>query len=185
MARCLRRRARLGYYDIVGQIDVAVVRGLFVGLCLCAPLQGQTEEQDLDTLRLAAEQGDAEAQDSLGLLHALGQGVSQNMTEAVRLYRLAADQGYAPAQINLGNILSDGRGVPVDEVEAVRFYRLAADQGAAAAQVLRTPIAMPLLRRWTMPREPMRRPSLSSTPLSERRKDESRNLIYGKREILD
>ena len=80
----------------------AVVQGLFVCLCLCEPLHAwqnsqtcepqlsQTEEQDLETLRSAAEQGDAEAQFNLGLMYEQGQGITQDYAEALRWYRLAA-----------------------------------------------------------------------------------------------
>ncbi len=44
MARCLRRRARLDYYD-VGQIDVAVVCALLAGFFLCQPLHASQTSQ--------------------------------------------------------------------------------------------------------------------------------------------
>jgi hypothetical protein len=85
--------------------------------------------------KLAAAQGDADAQCSLGntdarsgVLHAhcclgnlyfRGKGVSQDFVEAARLYKLAADQGYADAQYLLG---------------VVQLFRLAAAQGHAGAQ---------------------------------------------------
>ena len=43
--------------------------------------------------RLAADQGQAEAQFSLGRMYELGRGVPQEDAEAVQWYRLAADQG--------------------------------------------------------------------------------------------
>ena len=49
-----------------------------------------------------AEQGDASAQNNLGLMYATGEGVLQDEAEAVRWYRLAAEQGQADAQNNLG-----------------------------------------------------------------------------------
>ena len=84
--------------------------------------------------RPLAEQGNAVAQYSLGVMYDNGQGVPQDFKEAVRWYRLAADQGNAVAQSNLGFMYGNGRGVPQDFKEAVRWYRLAADQGDAMAQ---------------------------------------------------
>ena len=81
-----------------------------------------------------AEQGDASAQFSLGVMYATGRGVLKDEAEAVRWYRLAAEQGNAAAQFNLGLMYANGEGVLKDEAEAVRWYRLAADQGDAAAQ---------------------------------------------------
>ena len=51
--------------------------------------------------RLAADQGNAEAQFSLGLRYVTGRGVPQDDREAVRWWRLAADQGNAEAQDHL------------------------------------------------------------------------------------
>jgi TPR repeat protein len=51
--------------------------------------------------RLAADQGNTNAQYGLGVCYRSGTGVGQNHAEAVRLWRLAADQGNAQAQSNL------------------------------------------------------------------------------------
>jgi TPR repeat protein len=86
--------------------------------------------------RLAADQGDARAQTSLGVFYELGLGgLARDEQEAARLYRLAADQGDARAQTNLGDLYERGRGGLVqDDREAARLYRLAADQGDAWTQ---------------------------------------------------
>ena len=86
--------------------------------------------------RLAAEQGNAEAQSNLGVMYGNGQGVGQDDAEAVRWYRLAAEQGHAHAQNNLGFMYRDGRGVGQDYAEAARLYRLAAEQGHVVAQAV-------------------------------------------------
>jgi hypothetical protein len=78
--------------------------------------------------RLAAEQGDADAQTSLGTCYAYGLGVVQDRAKAVRYYRLAAEQGHARAQANLANCYAHGSGVAQDPAEAVRSYRLAKAQ---------------------------------------------------------
>jgi TPR repeat protein len=90
---------------------------------------------DLQETRALAEQGDAVAQNNLGLMYANGEGVPQDYVEAVRLYRLAVEQGDATAQYNLGSMYDNGTGVAEDDVEAVRLYRLAAEQGDADAHV--------------------------------------------------
>ena len=144
------------------------VAAVLVGICSLGPstrLQSQQPLADLplDEVRVLAEQGDAAAQFTLGVMYADGRGVSQDDAEAVRWYRLAADQGNADAQYNLGVRSQDdaeavrwyrlaadqgdagaqnnlgarygnGKGVPQDDAEAVRWYRLAADQGNATAQ---------------------------------------------------
>jgi TPR repeat protein len=83
--------------------------------------------------RFAATQGHSNAQNNLGSMFELGQGVAQDYAEAVRLYRLAAAQGNAASQNNLGVMFEDGRGVAQDIAEAIRWYRLAAAQGQALA----------------------------------------------------
>ncbi len=96
--------------------------------------QSQADTKDIETLRRAAEQGDAEAQRTLGVKHVEGDGVPQDDTEAIRWFRLAADQGNAGAQNQLGLMHVQGRGVPQNAVEAVRLWRLAAARGDAGAQ---------------------------------------------------
>ncbi len=65
--------------------------------------------------RLAAEQGDASAQFSLGFMYANGYGVPKDDQAAVQWYRLAEEQGHAKAQSNLGVMYEKGRGVPQAE----------------------------------------------------------------------
>ena len=84
--------------------------------------------------RMAADQGDAAAQYSLGWAYNHGEGVAKDQQEAVRWWRMAAEQGYAVAQTNLGVAYDNGEGVAKDQQEAVRWYRMAADQGYAKAQ---------------------------------------------------
>ena len=63
-----------------------------------------------------AEQGDVDAQFSLGEMSKKGQGVPRDDAEALKWYRRAAAQGHADAQNNLGIIYTLGKGVPVDYV---------------------------------------------------------------------
>jgi TPR repeat protein len=89
---------------------------------------------------LAADQELASAQYSLGLCYELGDGVDEDLGEAVRLYVLAAEQGHDGAQHNLGSCYERGIGVERNLEEAARYYALAADQenpdAAAALQRL-------------------------------------------------
>ena len=104
---------------------------LFRGMCYYSKGQYNLAAQDY---RIAASQGDADAQYKLGWAYTTGEGVPKDGKESVKWFRLAADQGYADAQFSLGQLHTLGRGVPVDEKEAVRWYRLAAGQGLAHAQ---------------------------------------------------
>ena len=85
--------------------------------------------------RLAAEQGDAEAQYRLALMYEQGEGVPENNKQAVKWYRLAAEQGYVEAQYELGVRYMDGNdGVIQDYVYAHMWYNLAASNGAEYAE---------------------------------------------------
>ena len=95
---------------------------------------GFSEDQGIEQLRKAAEDGHVEAQVRLGVKYDLGEGVPEDDSEAVKWYRKAAEQGYASAQFNLGVMYDLGEGVPEDDSEAVKWYRKAAEQGYASAQ---------------------------------------------------
>ncbi len=60
----------------------------------------------------AAGQGDAQAQNNLGVLYERGHGVTQDYSEAVKWYRKAAGQGLANAQNNLGVLYERGPARP-------------------------------------------------------------------------
>jgi len=92
-------------------------------------------KKEVELIRLAAEQGDALAQNALGTKYIKGEGVPQDDTEAIAWYRKAADQGLAGAQYNLGLAYGTGRGVPQDDKVASTWYRKAAEQGNDFAQL--------------------------------------------------
>ena len=79
-------------------------------------------------LRLLCEQGNADAQFSLGAMYRNGLGVPQDDAEAVKWYRKAAEQGHAKAQLFLGNMYFFGQGVSKDYVQAYMWYILAASR---------------------------------------------------------
>lgn len=88
----------------------------------------------ISLLRPLAEQGDADAQFSLGKMYDDGWGVAQDHQEAAKWYRLAAEHGNASAQRIQGGMYESGQGVAKDYREAARWYRLAAVQGDIWAQ---------------------------------------------------
>ena len=89
----------------------------------------QSDATAVKWYRKAAEQGYANAQCSLGVMYANGQGVGQSDAMAVKWYRKAAEQGHAQAQFNLGVMYANGHGVPQDFPEALRWFRKAHAQG--------------------------------------------------------
>jgi TPR repeat protein len=83
----------------------------------------------------AAEQGDADAQNALGVMYQEGHGVARNMKDAIAWYKKAAERGHAKAQTNLGNLYAAGKDISQDYAQAFELYKKAADQNYAQAQV--------------------------------------------------
>ena len=96
----------------------------------------QDDAEAVRWYRLAAEQGDASGQYTLGGRYADGRGVLKDDAEAVRWYRLAADQGSALAQFELGIMYANGEGVLKDDEEAVRWFRLAAERNLQSLKII-------------------------------------------------
>ena len=110
----------------------------------------QDDRQALRWYRAAAEQGDMDAQYSLGVRYENGQGVLQDDAEAVRWYRAAAEQGDAEAQFNLGVMYATGKGVLQDHIQAYQWSQLAASSSTdgvrEAAAVIRDVMAREMTR---------------------------------------
>src|SRR5947199_2117398 len=71
---------------------------------LCRIGDGLTNQDYVEAVRwyrLAAEQGNAEAQNDLGVMYLDGLGLREDAAEAAKWYRKAAEQGLAIAQFNL------------------------------------------------------------------------------------
>ena len=106
----------------------------FLLICVMLLASAVHAGDDLEALRKAAEQGDVDAQFSLGFMYADGEGVPEDDAEAVRWYQKAAEQGHAEAQINLGVMYGTGEGVPEDQVLAYAWFSMAAAQGNESAK---------------------------------------------------
>jgi TPR repeat protein len=96
--------------------------------------------------RRAAEQGNANAQLKLGIMHFLGKGVPQDYTKTAQWYRRAAEQGEVNAQYHLGLMYNKGTGVTRNPVMAYVVSNLAAAQGNKKAREIRDIIAKTLSR---------------------------------------
>lgn len=84
--------------------------------------------------RIAADKGNASAQENLGILYEAGKGVEKDDHLAVLLYLKAANQGSVKSQFRLGVMSEDGRGTPQDNSQAEKWYRKAAEQGHQLAK---------------------------------------------------
>jgi TPR repeat protein len=94
----------------------------------------QQYDKALEYFQLAADKSLALAQNNLGNMYFIGNGVEKSYQTAFEYYQLAADQGLAEAQNNLGNMYFNGNGVEQSYHTALEYYQLAADQGLADAQ---------------------------------------------------
>ena len=82
---------------------------LILALAMAQPVAAQSADAGVDAakrgvfatalrlLRPLAEQGNAKAQNALGMMHQRGHGVTRSFAEAVRWYRKAAKGGYVRA----------------------------------------------------------------------------------------
>ncbi|MDR2695515.1 MAG: sel1 repeat family protein [Deltaproteobacteria bacterium] len=105
-------------------------------LSLTACAKQRADAPVLSALQSAAEQGDAVAQNDLGVKYSYGHGgVPRDYAKAAQLFRKAAEQGLMMAQHNLGAMYATGRGVPQDYAKTVHWWEKAAEQGLALAQV--------------------------------------------------
>jgi TPR repeat protein len=89
----------------------------------------------LRLLRPMADQGNAEAQTSLGLMYESGEGVPLDYVEAVKWFRRAAEQGNVFGQYSMGRMYTSGEGTAKDLSEAAKWFRKAAEQGSSLSQL--------------------------------------------------
>ena len=84
---------------------------------------------------IAAEKGNAEAQDHLGALYRDGAGVPRDAKKAVALFTKAAEQGLSCAMWRVGYCYQYGSGVEEDSEMAVSWSRKSAEDGDPNAQL--------------------------------------------------
>lgn len=93
-------------------------------------LADETAQRFVDTTisqyRKLAEQGNTQAQVSLGLCYAEGLGVEKSLTTAAAFYQAAADQDHPIGLGNLANLYKDGRGVTKNLTKAFELYQRSA-----------------------------------------------------------
>lgn len=101
---------------------------------------GQGIEADFDRAaelyRLAAEAGDAPAQDMLSWMLLEGEAIAPDHAEARRWALAAAEQGVAASMARLGLIYHNALGVERDPAVAAHWWRRAASAGDADGQAM-------------------------------------------------
>ena len=90
----------------------------------------------LTTLQRIAEQGNANAQFTLGQKYEQGDGVPKNDQQAIKWYRKAAEQDDCDAQFSLARLYEEGtKTIPQSYKQAITWYKRAAEQGDPEAQL--------------------------------------------------
>jgi hypothetical protein len=82
----------------------------------------------------AAKQGNAYAQNDIGVLFKNGFGVEKDYAQAMLWYLKASEQGNDAAQGNIGALYFNGQGVPQDKETAKEWFLKAASQGDESAK---------------------------------------------------
>lgn len=91
--------------------------------------------------KLAAENGDRDAQSELAFLYYTGRGGEQDLKKSFSWYKKSAEQGLAVAQYSLGIMYFSGSGVPSpDLVKAYSWINMAASQNHSDAKIVRDSI---------------------------------------------
>jgi hypothetical protein len=130
---------RFGIRSLLGALAIAAALGAPAAAGPLEDANGAYREKAYakaaELWRPLAEEGNAEAQYSLGTLYAEGKGVEQNDATAFLWFQRAANQGVAAAQYNVGASYATGAGIGKSDVDAARWFRRAADQGMAFAQL--------------------------------------------------
>src|SRR5580698_8022406 len=94
-----------------------------------------------DILAQAAESGDAEARNLLGVMYLNGLGVPQEPRRAAGLFSAAAEQGLKEARYNLCNLLYNGLGIGRDDARAQQAAPAAHGRAPAGATHLGLPLS--------------------------------------------
>ena len=85
----------------------------------------------------AAAQGNAEAQNNLGIMYLNGQGISENSALGIEWLLKAASNGNAMAQFNIAQSYLDGtNGLPQNRTQALNWLKKAANNGHAQAELM-------------------------------------------------
>jgi GAF domain/PilZ domain/Sel1 repeat len=111
-----------------------------------ANLVPSVDTATLPQLQQMAEQGDARAQNALGLRYATGDGVPLDEREAARWFTRAAEQGNVNAQSKLGALYWVGRGVPQNLNQAYFWTVLARAGGDVGSKALATVLSSHMSR---------------------------------------
>jgi TPR repeat protein len=130
---------------------------LALGLVVATPIYGDIEEaRDLmeagafEEARIAlypaARSGNADAEELIGIMYALGLGVERDDVRAFEWYLRSAMKGHPGAQSGIGWYYEVGRGVEIDLVRAYMWYGLSMIGGDPDAAISIEEVAKKMTR---------------------------------------
>jgi TPR repeat protein len=96
--------------------------------------QSQNKRDAVYWYQQSAAQGNAAAQNNLGVMYRKGSGVEQNFELARHWFAEAASRGHHIAEYNLGYLYEQGLGVSQDYSQAMEWYLKAGFKGVTKAQ---------------------------------------------------
>ena len=91
-------------------------------------------EKALSILKPLAEEGNSQAQVTLGIMYDFGHGVDKDESEAIQWYIKAAEQGIPVVQHDVGVKYFQGQGVEQDYLKAAYWWEQSANSGLADSQ---------------------------------------------------
>ena len=129
LERCMWRAAEKGVAEAQLWLGVAFDQHLWFGVT--------DEQESLKWFRKAAEQGNPDAEATLGMYYEYGEGVEQDYAQAAYWSRRAAEHvpnlgGAGQGRNNLGNLYEEGKGVSKDYVQAYMWFSLAGNDRSIA-----------------------------------------------------
>lgn len=133
-------REALRYYQAAGELGHKKAMFLVAEYLFYGRGRGENADQDVDQYKAVelyeqlALQGSVPAMNRLGECLHKGDGIAQDLEQAVLWFRKAAEEGDAEAQCCLGECYEYGEGVEKDTKEAVMWFRKSAEQGDDTAQ---------------------------------------------------
>lgn len=117
----------------LGRVVIPLLLSLMVPVS--APCgQSPSNARHLANLTRQAQKGDIQAQNELGHMYYVGDGVQIDYGKAEVWFRKAAEKGDADSQFMLGGLYHFGQSVPHDEATAFAWIMKAAKQGHGDAE---------------------------------------------------
>lgn len=109
-----------------GDVSSQLLYGRLHAEGLCVP---KDQNKFIEWITKAADQGNAEANRTLGLAYETGFGVAANQALAAAFMAKAANAGDIEAETKYGSYILEGKGVPQNPSLAVEWFQRAASKG--------------------------------------------------------